>query len=69
MKTSRICNSQVNTQSDWCSLFICYLNLTCEIYEITKELTFDLPGWQAELAKRGSAKQTKGPGRQETGDG
>ena len=68
MKTSRICNSQINTQSDECSLFICYFNLTCEIHEITKELKFDLPGWQAELAKRGWAKQTKGPGRQEMED-
>ena len=66
MKTSRICKTQINTQSDWCSLFICYLNLNCEIYEITKELMFDLPDWQPEVAKQIWAKQTKGPGRQET---
>ena len=29
------------------------------------KLIFDLPGWQAEVAKHIWAKQTKGPGRQE----
>ena len=46
-------------------MFISYLNLTAETYEITKEITFDLPGWQAEVAKHVWAKQTKGPNRQE----
>ena len=65
MKSSKVCNPQINTQSDYCSLFICYLNLTCEIYEITKEIIFDLSGWQAEVAKHVWAKQTEDPGRQE----
>ena len=59
-----IYDSQIYTRSDKCNLFICYLNLTYEIYEITKELIFDLPSWLVELAKHAWTKQRKQSGRQ-----
>ena len=40
--------------------------LDSQMYEITEEMIFNLPGWQAELAKHTWAKQTRSPGRQET---
>ena len=69
MKSSRICYSQINTQSYWCSLFIRYLNLTSETYEITKESIFDLPGWQAEVENTfGRNKQKAMAGRKRRQD-
>ena len=43
----------------------CHLYFTCENDEITREIIFDLPGWQNEVVEHVWAKQAKGPGGQE----
>ena len=67
MKNSRNYKSQLTTQTDYCSLFNCYLNLTYKINEKTKEKFFDLPILLMDFAKLVWAEHTEGPGRQEVG--